>query len=72
MDRSKLVEFEFRGGPWDGHELAGDGPPEEWFALPGGRYGLAAAWPSESEAYELVAVYRWAPAAVPADGGSGV
>jgi hypothetical protein len=63
MDRSKLVELEFRDGPWDGHELAGDGPPEECFTLPGGRYELAAAWQSESAAYELVAVYRWAPAA---------
>lgn len=64
VDESRLVELVFVGGPWDGHELAGESQPEARLAVPGGRYELRETRPSESAAYRLVAEYAWVPAAV--------
>jgi hypothetical protein len=62
MARSKLVALTFTGGgPWDGHELAGERPPEDWFVLSDGRYYLKRATSTEAGVYDGVASYQWAP-----------
>ncbi len=68
MPRMKLIELRFTGGgPWNGHELAGEEPPEESFAVTGGRYELRGTSPPDSAAYDRVVIYGWVPDATPGD-----
>ncbi len=66
MPRMKLIELKFTGGgPWDGHELAGEQPPEEWFAADDGRYEVRGTSQPDSAACDQVVVYKWVPDPAP-------
>jgi hypothetical protein len=47
MPRSKLIALKFTGGggPWDGHELAGQQPADEAFTIGGGGHAYLGAYP---------------------------
>jgi hypothetical protein len=64
----KLIELKFTGGgPWDGHELAGEQLPEESFDVAAGRYELRGTSPPVSAAYDRVVSYGWVPGVAPSD-----
>jgi hypothetical protein len=60
--QKQLVTLRFGGGgPWDGHGLVAEAPPDDTFAMEGGHYFLHETRPPLYPGAEGIAFYWWAP-----------
>jgi hypothetical protein len=59
---TRLITLEVAGGgPWDGHELSAEPPPDDWFDADGTTYRLCDRGPARFRGDVGVARYGWTP-----------